>query len=86
MLLKVLRIEVSVYLCDILNSTVLLKILSRVLISQSQSFLSITVLGFPGGASGKEPTSFLPGESLEQRRLPGYSSWGHKELDMTGVI
>ena len=61
-------------------------IINRVLISQSQSFLSTTVLGFPGGASGEEPTSFLPGEPLEQRRLPGYSSRGHKESDMTGVI
>ena len=26
---------------------------------------------------------FLPGESLEQRSLLGYSPWGHRELDMT---
>ena len=26
---------------------------------------------------------FLPGEPREQRSLAGYSSWGHKELDMT---
>ena len=26
---------------------------------------------------------FLPGESHGQRRLAGYSPWGHKELDMT---
>jgi len=26
---------------------------------------------------------FLPGEFHGQRRLAGYSSWGHKELDMT---
>ena len=26
---------------------------------------------------------FLPGESLGQRRPPGYNPWGHKELDMT---
>ena len=26
---------------------------------------------------------FLPGESHGQRRLAGYNSWGHKELDMT---
>ena len=25
---------------------------------------------------------FLPGEFHEQRRLAGYSSWGHKESDM----
>ena len=30
---------------------------------------------------------FLPGESHEQRRLAGYSPWGHKESDMTeGLI
>ena len=28
---------------------------------------------------------FLPGESLGQRSLAGYSPWGHKELDMTKV-
>ena len=26
---------------------------------------------------------FLPGKSHGQRSLAGYSSWGHKELDMT---
>ena len=26
---------------------------------------------------------FLHGKSHEQRRLVGYSPWGHKELDMT---
>ena len=26
---------------------------------------------------------FLPGESHEQRRLMGFSPWGHKESDMT---
>ena len=31
-----------------------------------------------------EPTpEFLPGESLGQRSLAGYSPWGHKELDRT---
>ena len=31
-----------------------------------------------------QPTSvFLSGESHGQRRLPGYSPWGHQELDMT---
>ena len=28
---------------------------------------------------------FLPGESLGQRSLAGYSPWGHKELGMTKV-
>ena len=31
-----------------------------------------------------QPTPvFLPGESYEQRRLLGYSPWGHKEQDTT---
>ena len=31
-----------------------------------------------------QPTQvFLPGKSHGQRRLAGYSPWGHKELDMT---
>ena len=70
-------------------------------------------MGFPGGASGKEPACkykrhkrlgfdpwfgkipwrrewqpisvFLPGESLGQRSLAGYSPWGHKEFDITEV-
>ena len=29
---------------------------------------------------------FLPGESHGQRSLEGYSSWGHKESDMTDII
>ena len=29
---------------------------------------------------------FLPGKSHAQRRLVGYSLWGHKELDTTEVI
>ena len=34
-----------------------------------------------------QPTPvFLPGESHGQRKLAGYSPWGHKELDMTEVI
>ena len=28
---------------------------------------------------------FLPGESQGQRSLVGYSSWGHKELDVTST-
>ena len=32
----------------------------------------------------RQPTPVvLPGKSHEQRSLVGYSSWGHKELDMT---
>ena len=64
-----------------------------------------TVQGFPGGASGKEPSCqcrghkrhkvnpwvpcrqptrvVLPGKSLGQRSLVGYSPKGHKELYMT---
>ena len=29
---------------------------------------------------------FLPGESHRHRSLAGYSSWGHKELDMTELL
>ena len=33
-----------------------------------------------------QPTPvFLPGESHAQRSLVGYSPWGHKESDTTGV-
>ena len=33
---------------------------------------------------GMQPTSvLLPGKSHEQNSLVGYSSWGHKESDMT---
>ena len=70
-----------------------------------------TMEGFPGGASGKEPTCqcrkwkrrgfdpwaqkipwrrkrqptlvFLPREFHGQRSLVGYSSWDHKESDMS---
>jgi len=28
----------------------------------------------------------LPGESLGQMSLAGYSPWGHKELDMTELL
>ena len=32
----------------------------------------------------RQPTAvFLPGESLGQRSLEGYSPWSHKESDMT---
>ena len=32
----------------------------------------------------RQPTLVrLPGKSYGQRRLAGYNSWGHKELDMT---
>ena len=35
-------------------------------------------------AGAQQPTPvFLPGESLGQRSLVGYSPWGHKESDMT---
>ena len=51
--------------------------------------------GFPGGLDCKEYASNVedlvsipglgrsPGESHGQMSLAGYSSWGHKELDMT---
>ena len=31
----------------------------------------------------QQPPEFLPGKFHGQRNLVGYSSWGHKELDMT---
>ena len=34
-----------------------------------------------------QPTPvFLPGEFHGQRRLEGYSPWGHKESDMAGQL
>ena len=34
-----------------------------------------------------QPTAvFLPGEFHGERSLAGYSSWGHKELDMSAII
>ena len=34
----------------------------------------------PGVGSGNPPV-FLPGKFHEQRRLAGYSPWGHRESD-----
>ena len=52
--------------------------------------------GAPGPISGlgrsigrkawKPIPVFLPGESHGQRRLAGYSPWGHKESDMTEFV
>ena len=39
----------------------------------------------PGGETATTPV-FLPGRSYRQRRLVGYSSWGHKELDAMEVL
>ena len=36
-----------------------------------------------GRAPGNLLQCFLPGEFHEQRRLAGYSPWGHKESDTT---
>ena len=33
--------------------------------------------------SGQPTPVFLPGDSHGQRRLAGYSPWGHKQYDMT---
>ena len=60
-----------------------------------------SMVGFPGGASGKEAACqcrrrkrhrfnhgspvFLPGETHGQRSLAGYSPWGCKESDLTEV-
>ena len=37
----------------------------------------------PGVGNGKPSPVFLPGKFHGQRRLVGYSPWGHRELDMT---
>ena len=37
----------------------------------------------PGEGNGKPTPVFLPGESHGQRRLMGYSPWGHKSSDTT---
>ena len=38
----------------------------------------------PGGGNRKwQPAPFLPGKSHAQRSLVGYSTWHHKESDMT---
>ena len=45
---------------------------------------SIPELGIsPGRGAWQHIPEFLPGESHGQRRLAGYSPWGHKELDTT---
>ena len=37
---------------------------------------------YPNSSCLQQPTPvFLPGESHEQKRLEGYSSWGHRESD-----
>ena len=40
-------------------------------------------LGRFSGEGNGYPLLFLPGEFHGQRRLAGYSPWGHKESDMT---
>ena len=45
-----------------------------------------SVLGLrrsPGRRAWQSTPVFLPGESHGQRRLAGYSSWGHKKSDTT---
>ena len=44
---------------------------------------SIPGMGRSPGEAWQPTPVFLPGESHGQRRLVGYSPWGHKELDMT---
>ena len=41
------------------------------------------VVRSPWRRKWQSPAVFLPGESLGQRSLAGYSSWGRKESDMT---
>ena len=40
----------------------------------------------PWGRKWLPTPVFLPGESQEQRSLADYSSWGHKESEMTGQL
>ena len=40
----------------------------------------------PWRTTWQPASGFLPGESHGQRSLVGYSSWGHKELDMTESV
>ena len=39
----------------------------------------------PGEGNGNNTPVFLPGESHGRRSLAGYSPYGRKESDMTGV-
>ena len=39
-----------------------------------------------GRSPGGNGTPFLPGEFHGQKRLVGYSSWGHKESDTTELL
>ena len=41
---------------------------------------------YPGEGNGYPPWLFLPGEFHGQRRLAGYSPWGHKESDTTELV
>ena len=41
---------------------------------------------YPGEGDGYPQPEFLSGESHGQRRLVGYSPWGHKELDMIDLL
>ena len=42
-----------------------------------------TTILLSGGGNGNPFQGLLPGESLGQRSLVGYSTWGHTESDMT---
>ena len=44
---------------------------------------SIPVGMIPWRRKWQRTPVFLPGKSLGQRSLAGYSSWGHRVLDMT---
>ena len=59
-------------------------------LSSEESFCQCRRLGFnswvrkiPWRRIWQPTPVFLPGESHGQRRLSGYSPWGHKESDMT---
>ena len=47
---------------------------------------SILVRKIPWRRKWQPTAVFLPGEFHGERSLAGYSSWGHKELDMSAII
>ena len=47
---------------------------------------SISVRKIPWRRKWQPTAVFLPGEFHGERSLAGYSSWGHKELDMSAII
>jgi len=58
-------------------------ILSRLRNQQQQNILFALKLSWILEKEWQPTPIFLPWKSHGQRRLAGYSPWGHKELDMT---